>query len=149
MKPTQIMPLLVAALAAQACSSRPREFSPTLHAAPADEAAYRLAYSDCQAQLAAGKLNRGEALASGGVGAAVGVATGAVGAAAAGSTTGFLGGMAIAGATIIAAPVVAVVGAWGMAKTKKLKKEKAIQEATARCLGERGYQVAEWKRAKR
>jgi hypothetical protein len=149
MKSTQIMPLLMAALAVQACSSRPREFSPKLAAAPADEAAYQLAYSDCRAQLAAGKLNRSDALASGGVGAAAGAATGVAGAAAAGSATGFMGGLAVMGATIVAAPVVAVVGAWGSAKSRKLKKEKATKEATARCLAERGYQVADWKRAKR
>jgi hypothetical protein len=149
MKSTQIMPLLMAALAVQACSSRPRQFSPTLQAAPADEAAYQLAYSDCQAQLAAGKLNRSDALASGGVGAAAGAATGAVGAAAATTATGYMGGLAVMGATIVAAPVVAVVGAWGLAKSKKLKKEKAIQSATAQCLGERGYQVADWERVKR
>ena len=144
MKSTQIMPLLMAALAVQACSSRPREFSPTLQAPPADEAAYQLAYSDCRAQLAAGKLKRSDALASGGVGAAAGAATGAVGAAAAGSATGFMGGLAVLGATVIAAPVVAVVGAWGTAKSRKLKKERAIQQATAQCLSVQGYQVADW-----
>jgi hypothetical protein len=149
MKPTRIMPLLMAALAAQACSSRPRQFEPMLQAAPADEAAYRLAYEDCRAQVASGKPMRGEVLASGGVGAAAGVATGAVGAAAASSATGFLGGLAVLGATAIAAPVVAVAGAWGAAKSKKLKKEKAIQQATAQCLATRGYQVTDWKRAKR
>ena len=92
----QMLPLLIAALAAQACSSRPREFSPTLQAARTDHAAYLVA---------------------------------------------------AVGATIIAAPVVAVVGAWGLAKSKKLKKEKAVQQATAQCLGERGYQVADWVRA--
>ncbi len=146
---TRIMPLLMAALAVQACSSRPREFSPTLQAAPADQAAYLLAYQDCRAQIAAGKLSRDNVLASGGAGAAAGVATGAVGAAAAGSTTSFVGGMAAAGATIIAAPVVAVIGAWGLAKSKKLKKERAIQQAIAQCLDGRGYQVADWVRPKR
>jgi len=149
MKSTHIMPLLMAALAVQACSSRPRQFAPTLQAAPVDEAAYRLAYSECEAQVASGKLIRRDALASGGVGAAAGVATGAVGAAAASSATGFLTGAAVLGATIVAAPVVAVVGAWGAAKSKKLKKEKAIREMTGQCLAERGYQVADWERVKR
>jgi len=149
MKSIKTMPLLMAALAVQACSSRPREFSPTLQAAPADEAAYKLAYTDCRTQVASGKLYRRDTLASGGVGAAAGVATGAVGAAAASSATGFLTGAAVLGATIMATPVVAVVGAWGAAKSRKLKKERAMQEAIAQCLGERGYQVAGWVRAKR
>jgi hypothetical protein len=57
--------------------------------------------------------------------------------------------MAAAGATIIAAPLVAVIGAWGMAKSKKLKKERAVQQTTAQCLSEQGYDVENWVRARR
>ena len=43
-------------------------------------------------------------------------------------------------------PVVAVLGAWGLAKSKRLRKEKVMKTATAECLQDRGYQVAEWSR---
>jgi hypothetical protein len=55
--------------------------------------------------------------------------------------------MAVAGATVVALPFVAVAGAWGLAKSKKKKKEKAIQTAMTGCLSERGYEVASWDRA--
>jgi hypothetical protein len=54
------------------------------------------------------------------------------------------GGMAVAGATIIALPFVAIGGAYGMAKAKQKKKEKAIQTAMGGCLSERGHQVTGW-----
>jgi hypothetical protein len=55
------------------------------------------------------------------------------------------GAMAALGATIIAAPVAALGGAWGIAKIKKTKKERAIKAATAECLAEAGYSVERWR----
>jgi hypothetical protein len=52
--------------------------------------------------------------------------------------------MAVAGATVVALPFVAVAGAWGLAKSKKKKKEKAMQTALSGCLEERGHKVASW-----
>lgn len=131
------------ALSLTACSSRPREFRPLLAAPPPDEAAYQASISECAQLLADGKLTSEGRLASGAAGVAVGGATVAAGAAAA-SSAGLYGGMAIAGATIVALPFVALAGAWGMAKAKRARKEKAVKAAISGCLGERGYVVADW-----
>jgi hypothetical protein len=55
------------------------------------------------------------------------------------------GAMAALGATIIAAPVAAVAGAWGISKIKKTNKERAIKAATADCLARAGYSVEGWR----
>jgi hypothetical protein len=57
--------------------------------------------------------------------------------------------MAVAGATVVALPFVAVASAWGLAKSKKKKKEKAMQIALSGCLEERGYQVSRWNKPTR
>jgi hypothetical protein len=127
------------------CSSRPREFTPVIASASGDPAAFDQAVAECQGLLASGKLNSEGRLASAGAGAAVGGATLAVGSAAA-SGAGLYGGMAIAGATIVALPFVALGGAYGLAKAKQKKKERAIQTAMMGCLAERGHQVTGWQR---
>ncbi len=139
---------LTAALMLQACSSRPREFSPKLASAPADQQAFEGAHAECRQLLADGKLDSSGRLASSGAGAAAGATTMAVGGAAAASVGGY-GGLALASATVVALPFVAVAGAWGLAKSKKKKKERKIQEATAGCLGERGFDVAGWEPSSR
>jgi hypothetical protein len=45
-------------------------------------------------------------------------------------------------------PIVGVAAAWGLAKNRRLKKEKEIRQATALCLSETGYPVSDWKRDK-
>lgn len=134
---------LTAALALQACSSRPRQFDPKLAAAPADQAAFEADHATCRQLLADGKLDSSGRLASGGAGAAAGATTAAVGGAAAASAGGY-GGLALASATVVALPFVMIGGAWGLAKRAKNKKERKIQEATAGCLTERGYSVVGW-----
>ena len=134
---------VAAVLSLSACSSRPREFQPMLAAAPADQAAYQVAVDECALLLANGKLNNEGRLASGAAGVAAGGATMAAGAAAA-TSAGLYTGAAIASATIVAIPFVALAGAWGMSKAKRNKKEKAIKAAMSGCLNERGYQVASW-----
>lgn len=136
---------LAVALLLQACSSRPREFTPALAAAPADQTKFDADYQTCRQLLADGKLNSAGRLASGAAGAAAGATVAVVGGAAA-SSAGFYTGLAVAGATVVALPFVAVAGAWGLAKSKKKKKERAIQTAMTGCLEERGYQVASWDR---
>lgn len=131
-------------LALQACSSRPREFTPTLAAVPADQAEFDASYATCRQLLVAGKLDANGRLGSGAAGAAAGGATMALGSAAATSAGLYGGGMAIASATIVAIPFVALAGAWGMAKIKKTKKEKAVQAAMTGCLEERGHKVTGW-----
>ena len=140
--------LLVSAVAAgvvlSGCSSRPREFTPSLAAAPADQAAFDKDYAECNELLVAGKLDSSGRLGSAGVGAAAGGAT-MVGGAALASSAGLYTGAAIASATVILIPFVAIGGAWGMARAKRGKKERAIQTVMAGCLTERGHTIVGWK----
>ena len=129
-----------------ACSSRPREFTPTLGIAPADEAKFDVAYAECRQLYVAGKLDTNGRLASGGAGAAAGGAVGLVGSAGVASA-GLWGGMAVASATIVLMPVAIVGGAIGMARIKRHKKEAAIQRVMTGCLHDRGYDVARWAKA--
>lgn len=135
-----------AALLLSACSSRPREFTPTLSAAPAEETRFDAAYSECKQLYVTGKLDSNGRLASGGAGIAAGGAVGAAGAAGVASA-GLYGGMAVASATIVLMPVAIIGGAVGMAKIKRHNKEKAIQRVMAGCLHDRGYEVASWQKA--
>ena len=134
---------LTASLALQGCSSRPRQFSPKLAAAPADQQAFETAHSDCRQLLADGRLDASGRLASGGAGAAAGATTMAVGGAAA-ATAGGYGGLALASATVVALPFVMIGGGWWMAKAKKNKKERKIQQAMAGCLTDRGFPIVGW-----
>jgi hypothetical protein len=141
---TRTIVLVVTAVATLAgCSSRPREFSPVLAVPAADQTAFNTAVGECGTLLAEGKLASNGRLASGAAGAAATGATLAVGSAAA-TSAGIVGGMAVAGATIILLPFAAIGGAWGMAKAKRKKKESAIQTAMAGCLRERGHEVTGW-----
>jgi hypothetical protein len=130
----------------EACSSRPREFTPTLGAVPADQAKFDAAYAECKDLYVTGKLDSRGRLASGGAGAAAGGAVGVAGAAAA-TSAGLYGGMAVASATLVLMPVAIVGGAIGMARIKRKKKEKAIQQVMEGCLLDRGYEVASWQKA--
>lgn len=138
--------ILIGCLALQACSSRPREFTPTLAAAPADEAQFDMAYEDCRAQLAAGKLDMSGRSGSAATGAAAGAGTAVAGGATAAALGGYAGAAAAA-ATIVLLPVAIVGGAWGMSKMKRAKKERAIKVALGNCLHERGYEVAGWSKS--
>lgn len=128
------------------CSSRPREFTPTLGVAPTDQAKFDAAYAECKQLFVTGKLDSTGRLASGGMGAAAGGAVGAAGAAAAASA-GLYGGMAVASATLVLMPVAVIGGAIGMAKIKRHKKEVAVQRVMSGCLHERGYEVQHWQKA--
>ena len=137
---------LMAMLSLQACSSRPREFSPLLATAPVDQNGFEAAIYECRQLMVDGKLNAHGHLASGGAGAAASAATVAVGGTAAAAAGGWTG-VAVASATIVLLPFAAVAGAWGLAKSKKNKKERAVQQAMAGCLIERGYPVVGWEPA--
>ena len=141
-KKTLITILAVSLLTA--CSSRPREFAPALAAAPADQAKYNADYQNCRVLVASGQRSGfGAGVASAGVGTAAGVGVGAV---MAGGTYGSMAAAyAAAAATLVLMPVVGVVGAWGVAKRNKLKKEREIKAATTLCLAENGYAVTSWK----
>ena len=137
---------LVFCLALQACSSRPREFTPRLATAAGDQAEFNAAYATCQQLLVAGKLDSAGRSGSAGAGAAAGAATAAVGSTAAVAAGGYAG-LAAASATIVLLPFAILGGAWGMSRMKRARKEQAIKTALEGCLQERGYQVAGWSRA--
>ena len=146
MRNTIVIISISACLTLQACSSRPREFTPTLAAPAANQAAFETAYATCQNLLVAGKLDSSGRAGSAGVGAAAGAATAAAGGTAAAAAGGYAG-LAAASATIVLLPFAVLGGAWGMAKMKRAKKERAIKIAMEGCLRERGYQVAGWSKA--
>ncbi len=137
---------ICASLVVQGCSSRPREFTPTVAALSTDRQAFDASYATCQQLLVAGKLDQNGRSSSLGGGAAAGATTAAVGAGTAAAIGGY-GGLAAASATIVLLPFAIVGGAWGMAKMKRTRKEKAIQAAMTGCLKERGHDVAGWQRA--
>jgi hypothetical protein len=143
----QVASVVVAFALLSACSSRPREFAPTLSAAPADAAKYEADYQICRTMVAEGQRSGfGARLASGGVAAAAGVGLGAALAGGTGGTA--VGAMAAASATLVMAPFIGLAGAWGIAKRNKNRKERDIKQATGLCLSELGYTVDGWKVAK-
>lgn len=143
-----ILYAVTVALTLSGCSSRPREFAPQLTTPPASSAALDASVAECSQLLIAGKLDRNGRVGSGAAGAAAGGAVAVAGGAAA-SSAGLAGGAALASATVVLLPFVALGGAWGMAKMKRAKKERAIKSAMAGCLQERGHQVAGWEKTGR
>jgi hypothetical protein len=136
---------LICCLTLQACSSRPREFTPTLAAAPASQEQFDAAYAECHQLLVAGKLDMSGRRGSAAGGVAAGAGTAAIGSAAA--AAGGYAGLAAASATIVLLPFAIVGGAWGVSKMKRAKKERAIKAAMEGCLSQRGYQVAGWSKS--
>ena len=145
MKSSVCVSVLMCGLVLQACSSRPREFTPTLAAAPADQAQFDAAYSECPQLVVNGKLQSSGRGGSAAGGAAAGAGTAAVGGALA--SAGGYAGLAAASATIVLLPFAVLGGAWGMSKAKRAKKERAIKSAMEGCLSERGYRVAGWSKS--
>ena len=137
---------LMLCLGLQACSSRPREFTPELTRAPASQPEFDTAYATCQELLVTGKLNASGRSASAAAGAGAGAGTAAVGSAVATAAGGW-GGVALASATIVLLPFAVLGGAWGMSRMKRAKKERAIKTALQGCLQERGYEVASWSKS--
>lgn len=144
-----VFALAAGSLALQGCSSRPREFVPVLAAAPPSQAAFDAAVAECSTLLVAGKLDSNGRLGSAGAGAAAGGAMAVAGGALASSAGLYGGGMAIASATVVLLPFVAIGGAFGMAKMKRAKKENAIKRAMSGCLAERGHKVVDWAKVDR
>jgi hypothetical protein len=144
---TMIALALAGCLTLQACSSRPREFAPSLAAPPQSQVEFDAAYAACQQLLVAGKLDSSGRTASAGAGAAAGAATAMAGGTAAAAAGGYAG-LAAASATVVLLPFAILGGAWGMSRAKRAKKERAIKTALEGCLQERGYQVASWTRSR-
>ena len=143
MKSRIVICALVCCVALQGCSSRPREFTPMLAAPPVSQSEFDAAYAECHQLLVAGKLDASGRTASGAAGVAVGAGTAVAGGTAAAAVGGYAG-LAAASATIVLLPFAALGGAWGMARMKRAKKERAIKMALEGCLQERGYRVASW-----
>jgi hypothetical protein len=139
---------LISCLTVEACSSRPRDFTPTLASPAASQAEFQSAYATCHQLLVAGKLDASGRSASVAGGAGVGAGTAAVGGTAA-AVAGGWGGVALASATVVLLPFAVIGGAWGMSRMKRTRKERAIKTAMEGCLQERGYQVAGWSKALR
>jgi hypothetical protein len=148
MRNKSIVCAVTVALTLSGCSSRPREFAPQLATPPASSAALDASTAECSQLLIAGQLDRNGRVGSGAAGAAAGGAVAVAGGAAA-SSAGLAGGAALASATVVLLPFVAIGGAWGMAKMKRAKKERAIKAAMAGCLQERGHQVTGWEKTGR
>ena len=121
MKSKMLLCVLIAGLSLEACSSRPREFAPTLAVPAGNQAEFETAYSTCQQLLVAGKLDASGRGSSAGAGAAVGAGTAAVGGTAAAAAGGYAG-LAAASATIVLLPFAVLGGAWGMARMKRAQK---------------------------
>jgi len=138
--------VLVLCLAIEACSSKPRDFTPQLTSAPISQPEFDAAFATCQDLLVHGKLDAEGRSGSAAVGAGAGAGTAAVGGAAAAAAGGW-GGVALASATIVLLPVAVIGGAWGMSRMKRAKKEHAVKTALQGCLRERGYEVAGWEKA--
>ena len=137
---------LIGCLALEACSSRPRDFMPTLASPAVSQADFETAYATCRQLLVAGKLDSSGRSSSLAGGAGAGAGTAAVGGTAAAMAGGW-GGVALASATVVLLPFAVLGGAWGMSRAKRAKKERAIKTALAGCLQERGFQVAGWSKA--
>ena len=114
------------ALTVQGCSSRPRDFNPTLAAPAASQTDFDGAYATCRQLLVEGKLDASGRSGSAGAGAAAGATTAVAGGALA--SAGGYAGLAAASATIVLLPFAIVGGAWGMAKMKRARKERAIKD---------------------
>jgi hypothetical protein len=138
-----------AGLLVQGCSSRPREFTPTLGIATAEAGGFDQAYATCTQLMVAGKLNEEGRAGSLGAGAAAGATAAAVGAGTALTMGPGLGAFAVASATVVLLPFAVIGGAWGMSKKKRSKKEAAIKKVISGCLQERGYSVREWEMVKK
>jgi hypothetical protein len=143
---TKLAAAIAAMLILQACSSRPREFSPTLGLAPADQAQFDAELATCKQLFVEGKLDSTGRSGSAAAGAAAGATTAAVGSTAAAAAGGYAG-LAAASATIVLLPFAILGGAWGMSRMKRSKKEQAIKTAMSGCLRERGFEVAGWVRS--
>ena len=143
-----VVSAVTVALIVSGCSSRPREFAPTLAVQSTSTAALDASMAECSQLFIAGKLDQNGRTGSGAAGAAPGGAMAVAGGAAAASA-GPYAGMALASATLVLLPFAALGGAWGMARMKRAKKEKAIKTAMTGCLQERGHQVVGWEKTGR
>ncbi|ANY19137.1 hypothetical protein A6F68_00604 [Tsuneonella dongtanensis] len=141
---------LVAAFAASACSTKPRQFSAQVRPVAATQPqtglqqTERAAYTTCDQMVRHGRKS-GFASAAATSGAGVAGMAGGAGLA----FTGLGGGsLASAGATAAAAmPIVGFFAAFGMNRAIRGGREKGYRKHMTTCMDEMGYQVVDWSRA--
>ena len=129
------------------CASHPRGFSPVMMHAPADQAAFEVAFNVCSGEVAAG---RRESFRSGrGGSAAGGIAIGGVAAVATAGTamagTGLMASAAAAAGLTIGMAVFAPLAIYGVSRVQRANKEREIQTAMSTCLAEEGYVIDDWR----
>ena len=156
MKPKVCLAALTCAtMVLSGCSTRPREFSPTLAPPTSTAAAAQETFNKCRT-LALGGVRSGFAgrVASGAGGAAVGIGvSAAVAPAVFGAVTpGFLGTNAFAAGVSAGAASLLVVGplvGFGISRAIRSGREKKLKAAMATCMTEFGYEVDGWNKSKR
>lgn len=134
---------VIAAILISGCSTRARDFSPTLTAPAADEVAFGQMKATCSILARQGvKSGFKDAALLTGAGAA-----GALGGAAAATATGAVGfGMSGAAAGAATAGLLAIplgIG-FGVSRLIRSGKERRLKRAMSDCLVENGYSVASW-----
>lgn len=143
-----VIVMITAAALVSGCSTRPREFRPTLASPAADEGKYAETLLQCQVMVRQGvKGNFATTLAQLGVGSAGGMAAGlAVASAFTGATsTGFVNSAAIgagSSALVVAGPLVG----FGVSRLIRTSREKKYKGALGTCLTEFGYTATSWEK---
>lgn len=141
---TSVAVLAIAAVLT-GCASNPRGFSPVMASAPANQAAFEVAFNVCSQQVAEGRRSSfrsgREASATAGivVGGAAAATSGAV-ASGAGALGAVAGSISAAATLAVVAPLAIV----GMSMAQRANKERQIRNAMTTCLAEDGYQVSDW-----
>ena len=134
------------------CSTRPRQFAPTLKSPASDQVTYDRDYQTCQTLVGRGYKSNFKATAlTLGIGTAAGVA-GAVAASAVAiasttptlATLGFNTTAAGVGAATIALPVIGIGVGFGVSRAIRSGREKRVKAALASCLSEYGHSVDSW-----
>ena len=138
---------LAAALASEACSTKPRQFSASvvpLGAVQSGERNATIDFATCDRLVRSGhRSGFAAAAATGAVGGAA-----ALGGAVAVGTSGLVGGsMSAAGAAAAAAmPIIGFAAAFGVNRMIRSGKERKYKRVMVDCLHEYGYDVSDWTR---
>lgn len=139
------------AVCASGCSTRPREFRPTLASPTTDQSKFDETLLQCQVMVRRGvKGNFATTAAQLGAGSAGGIAASALAASAfSGATTsGFVNGAAItAGGSALL--VVGPLAGFGVSRLIRTSREKKYKAALGTCLSEFGYSAQGWDKQKK
>jgi hypothetical protein len=130
-----------------ACSTRPRNFAPTIATTVADDGTFEDIYRTCAGLVAQGRSSDFKATAA--TLAATGAGT--VGAAFAATSVGAVGitGGALTSAVSVAVPGLGLLAGFGLSRAIRSGNERKHKARMATCLGEYGYAVSDWARIDR